>query len=304
MLDERGREGRDVPCTVVIVHYGDTQATIDQVGRVSRWATQVVVVSNDGVKDQWFRSDPAVSWIVAPRNLGYGGAVNFVATSITTPVVAVLNTDLIVPDSAAREACWVISAGLAAIVGFTMRQPSGAFLSGAGALSRTLRLASTREPSHHLAYCEWATGAAMFMSSDCLTSVRFDERYFLGMEDVDFCVRAARKGMRTCVLTVDGVVHEGGAVIGAARWYYYSTRNPIWFLRTERGEPWHLLLVLRECFLLSRVLVADIVRRRGSTRSRLMMRGIWHGLTLDPAPGSGPYSWEPIEVELGSAQHE
>lgn len=283
-----------MPCTVIIVHYGGPERTLDQVRRVRDWARQVVVVSNDGVEDQWFESDRAICWRVPSRNLGYGGGVNFAMQFASEPVVAVLNTDIVVPETVARRACGVVLKGMAAVVGLAMHRPDGRFLSGAGSLSRCLRLGRMSEPEQDLTYCEWVTGAAMFVSLPLLEEIGFDERYFLGMEDVDLCVRASRKGLRVAVLNDGDVIHDSGAVVGAARWYYYTTRNPIWFLRTERNLAWSLVLALRACALLARVLVADIVLRRGLSRSRLMALGVWHGLSLNPAPGSAPQLWEPV----------
>lgn len=290
-----GPPGR-VPATAAIVHYGATAPTLKQILAVREWASEVVVVANDGTADRWFTTDPSVRWVVPVRNLGYGGAANAAFRESEQPVVALLNTDISIPPDVAREACAAVLDGKAEIVGLSMRRPSGQFLSGAGSLSRFLLIGAMREPSDRLQYCQWVTGAAMFIASECLEKTRFDERYFLGVEDADFCLRAAELGFRTAVAGAPGTVHEGGSVIGPTRWFYYSARNPIWLVRSRRGRLVSIAVACRLGVLLVRVLAADVMKRRGYARSRLMGQGIWHGLILDPAPGDPPFEWEPIEV--------
>lgn len=285
-----------MPATAVVVHYGDSEPTLAQVAAVRQWASQVVVIANDGTADSWYESDSAVRWVVPDRNLGYGGAANAAMAESDQPLVVVLNTDISIPLATARDACEVVLEGRAGIVGLRMSRANGDFLSGAGSLSGPLLLGRMHEPADSLEFCQWVTGAAMFVSRECLEQVRFDERFFLGIEDVDFCLRARDHGYRTAVLGAPGVVHEGGKVIGSARWYYYSARNPIWFLRSRRRWPLVVALEARKVILLARVVMADLLKGRGWERSRLMALGIWHGVILHPRAGAPPFAWEPVEV--------
>lgn len=285
--------------TAVIVHYGPAEPTVEQVAAVRQWATQVVVISNDGTPDEWYESDSVVRWVVPERNLGYGGAANASLSESDQPVVVVLNTDILIPPATAREACNVVLEGRADILGLRMNSADGDFLAGAGSLSRWLLRGRMRDSTESVQYCQWVTGAAIFISRECLEHVKFDERFFLGWEDVDFCLRASDDGYETAVLGADGVVHEGGKVIGSPRWYYYAARNPIWFLRWRRGRLLSTVLAMRLIGLLARVALADLVKRRGWSRSRLMRLGIWHGMVLDLPPGDAAFAWEPIEVPVG-----
>ncbi len=68
------------------------------------------------------------------------------------------------------------------------------------------------EPSSR--YCQprrvdWATGCALFFSADTFTRIGpFDEKFFLYLEDVDWCLRARRKGVETWLVPGAVVRHE------------------------------------------------------------------------------------------------
>lgn len=129
-------------------------------------------------------------------------------------------------------------------------------------------------PSRNLGY----GGAALFARSEVVHDVRFDGSYFLGYEDSDLCEQAAHHGWATlCVSNAVGV-HAGYTTIAGPRWQYYSIRNRIWFCRRRRSRvvttaAW-LWLVL---FMLPRVMIADVVKRRGLDRSRSVIWGVVDG---------------------------
>ena len=283
--------------TALIVHYGPVEPTLRQVSEVREWAVQTLVVSNDGTKDEWFSEAQDVDWLVAPRNLGYGGAINFCLEECRGEAVAILNTDLRVPVAVAKDAGELIASRQADVLGLAARTPDGRFLSGAGRLSSFLLVGSMRQPKSEVERCDWVTGAAMFARLDCVRRVRFEEFYFLGVEDMDFCVRARDRGYLVAVLSKHYVTHDHGSVIGRSRWYYYSARNPLWFARIRGGRFRSGLLVARESALLFRVLLADLVRRRGYERTCLMAKGIWHGTIKTPSPQDLPYEWEPVSAQ-------
>lgn len=100
---------------------------------------------------------------------------------------------------------------------------------------------------------DWATGAAFhesgvadFLTAACLMISRdawertgpFDERFFLYYEDVDWCVRAASRGVPLVLVPrvlgwhVGGATNGGGANPAVIFWW---TRNRLWFVRKHRG---------------------------------------------------------------------
>ena len=60
------------------------------------------------------------------------------------------------------------------------------------------------------------SGCLMLVAREVFERVGlFDERYFFGFEDIDFCLRARAAGFRTRVAAGAVAYHQGGAAIGA-----------------------------------------------------------------------------------------
>jgi hypothetical protein len=105
----------------------------------------------------------------------------------------------------------------------------------------------------HLGYCsrfaaahDRPTAQSVDGVSGCLMLVRrevfdacglFDEDYFFGFEDLDFCLKARRAGFATVLAGMATVYHEGGRSIGAGspRRFYFAARNHL--LMARRAEP-------------------------------------------------------------------
>jgi GT2 family glycosyltransferase len=72
------------------------------------------------------------------------------------------------------------------------------------------------------------SGCAMLVAGAVFERIGFfDEDYFFGFEDVDFCLRARAAGIETAVAGNATVEHEGHASIGRAspQRIYFATRN-------------------------------------------------------------------------------
>ena len=77
---------------------------------------------------------------------------------------------------------------------------------------------------------DWASGCALFLSADSFRRVGpMDEAYFLYLEDVDWCLRAARIGIDTWFVPGAIVQHEVSRTLGGRQWSdhvrYYAYRN-------------------------------------------------------------------------------
>jgi len=87
---------------------------------------------------------------------------------------------------------------------------------------------------------DWATGCALFCSTRTFTKVGpFDEALFLYMEDLDWCLRAARLGVEVWYEPEAVVLHEVSASTGSLPQpdiLYYGCRNTYRVaLRHNRG---------------------------------------------------------------------
>ena len=89
----------------------------------------------------------------------------------------------------------------------------------------------------HAKEADWATGAAMLVSRECLAAVGpWDESFFLYSEEVDFALRARDRGFRLRYEPAAGAVHLGGeSGIDPALWALL-TRNRIRLYRARHGR--------------------------------------------------------------------
>jgi GT2 family glycosyltransferase len=89
----------------------------------------------------------------------------------------------------------------------------------------------------------FASGCALFFSKEVLQRCGFfDERFFLFWEDTDWCIRAARKGCRSCIVTAARIRHkESRSFLRTTRktYHYYLFRNKLlWMEKNLSGREW------------------------------------------------------------------
>jgi GT2 family glycosyltransferase len=129
-----------------------------------------------------------------------------------------------------------------------------------------------------------------------LEQIGMDGSYFLGGEDADLCVRARRAGWRVVCCGDAPVIHHGSQVISGPRWCYYAVRNRVWFARANFGVFAAALSWLHAGAMLPRVAVADLVKRRDLTSSRLSALGLAHAWWRKPV--GDPRLDEPIPSQV------
>ncbi len=79
---------------------------------------------------------------------------------------------------------------------------------------------------------DFASGCAMLIKKEVFRKVGFfDERYFLYLEDVDFCLKAQRKGFKIIFVPQAKLWHAnaGSSQVGGPLHDYYLTRNRLLF---------------------------------------------------------------------------
>lgn len=294
---EAGRKGdrRDMRSTAIIVHYGDVNPTVTMARAVTPFVDDVVVAVNDrSVRPVSLPAD--VEWLVMDRNLGYGTAFMRVAAGRDSDVLILLNNDLEISAESFRRCVETLRADARiGVVGPVLRLGDGRLQSGAARLTR-FRKASRPliDPGVRVQECEWVTGAAMFLRGDLVHRIGMDGSYFLGHEDVDFCVRVRRAGYKIVCHGGAPAVHHASQVITGPRWSYYSPRNRVWFARANFGIGTAVFAWLGELAVLPRVLLADLVKRRDLTSSRLRLLAAVHSWLPKPSIGDGPRVDEPL----------
>lgn len=281
--------------TAVIVHWGDPRPTIDVALRYDREGnfTKIVIVANDLQECPGVLQDSAVSWIIPPRNLGYGGGCNLGARLYPASKYVFLNADVTFKSKAISmclEALDIPDVGISAPA---LYFPDGSLQSGCGSISRHMRIPRcSKSPRQAITECDWVTGAALFCRHEVFESIGFDGSYFLGFEDVDLAYRAKLGGWKTVIVSGEITTHPARTTLKGARPVYYGARNQIWFTRRYGSLLGSFATTLYMLRGVPRVLVADAVKRRPS-HIRLMCHGLVAGWRPLPSVGE-PLLDEPI----------
>lgn len=228
-----------------------------------------VVVADNGSEDgsveflrEWESREPGITVLTLGRNLGYAAAVNAAFDAAGGEQVLLVNPDVALADPSP----------VTALVEFLDRNPkvavAGPRLAGAGgetqpsarwfpsllALAGSLpavrpfgparrsyeRYLSPSYSSRPLRV-EWVIGAAMLIRRRAFEEVGgWDERYFLYMEDADFCRRCAWAGWEVVYVPSVTLRHgyarassQRGSVLSSA-----ARRRHVWSLaRFFAGDP-------------------------------------------------------------------
>lgn len=138
----------------------------------------------------------------------------------------------------------------------------------------------------------------MFIKQDVAECVGMDGSYFLGAEDADLCIRAQRAGWLVVCCGDASATHFGSQVISGPRWNYYATRNRVWFARANFGFWCAALNWLYAVICLPRVALADLIKRRDFTSSRLALLALRHAWCTKPDRGHGSLAAEPLAARV------
>jgi len=174
---------------------------------------------------------PSARVIANDRNRGYAGGVNRALPECRAPYAFILNPDCRLIDDNVDELIAFLqnNTGVAAVgpkvvdddgkvqpscrrfpriwtfllVRSALRQMPGASTERRRYLMEDFDRKSERD-------VDWISGGAMLVRKSAIEKVGpMDERYFLYMEDVDWCRRFWRSGLRVVYLPVSTVVHAG-----------------------------------------------------------------------------------------------
>ena len=225
--------------TILIVEYHCIWQVSTCIASLRKWLGtlewECVVVSNSEYTEREnnkYRDELACDhYAASPKNLGYAGGVNLGAKYSTAPLLFILNPDSILQDTSVvgmirwfSELSTTGAAGPKVVDEEGLLQPScrrfpypWTFLLTRSFLSKTA--AGKRESSRYFmgefdhqqsCYVDWVSGGAMLIDVKALNAVGgFDERYFLYMEDVDFCKSLYNVGYKVAYYTEASVMHAG-----------------------------------------------------------------------------------------------
>ncbi len=229
-------------------------------------ATEVIVIDNaspDGSVDAVRRDFPAVRLLGSPSNVGFAAAANHAARKAAGEAILFLNPDSeIDQDVVSSPADYLRAHREAGALGLKILDPDGSLqlsvrrfpdfsvalfnrysfltrLFPRNPFSRRYLMSDWEHDA--IAEVDWVSGACIMTTRAVLERVGyFDEGYFWGFEDVDFCQRLHRAGLGVLYYPAVAVRHEIGAsartvpvkaLVARHRgmWRYYRrwlSRNP------------------------------------------------------------------------------
>ena len=101
-----------------------------------------------------------------------------------------------------------------------------------------------------ISYVNFIEGSAMLIKCSKLSRKDLmNKKYFLYMEDVDFCYRFYKNNMLLAVTSMSKIWHKVSASNVSNNKIYYLTRNLIWFMR-ENTTPVEYMLFLLHLFII------------------------------------------------------
>lgn len=198
---------------------------------------EVIVVdnaSNDGAPAMVESEFPHVRLIRNARNLGFAAAVNIGERAAAGDVVVLLNPDsILTSDPFAAPAVFLRANRDVGVVGIKILDPDGGlqlsvrrFPGLQAALFNRYSLLTRLWPTNPFssrylmtdwrhdeqADVDWVSGACLLTTRQVLDRVGpLDEGYFWGFEDVDFCQRVHKAGLRVVYYPQTSVIHVIGA---------------------------------------------------------------------------------------------
>jgi len=246
--------------SVVIVEYHCmelVQKCLASVRRhLSEIQTECIVVSNSAYTEKQLKQFRATlvdaTLVTSNRNLGYAGGVNVGMREAQGKYAYILNPDCMLADGNIVEIIDLMERHKSwAIAGPKVTDERGAVqpscrrfpkpwtflllrtglsrLSGAGReRDRYLMNDFDRLGSRNV---DWVSGGATIVKSAILGDIGgMDDRYFLYMEDVDFCRMAWQKGYSVVYCPLSNVVHTGRHESIKVKWGMFANRHLYWHI--------------------------------------------------------------------------
>ncbi len=195
-------------------------------------ASECIVVDNgstDGSPDAVAAEFPGARLLRMIRNRGFGSAVNAAAEASRGEFLLVLNSDArLEPGAAAALVDALRRVPRAGMAGALLRNEDGtpqrscaaeprlwSEILGHGAATRLAPGAwgpAAERPGAETVPVETLVGACFAIRRDCLREIGpLDERFFLFLEETDWCVRARRAGWKVLLVPAARAVHAQGA---------------------------------------------------------------------------------------------
>jgi hypothetical protein len=162
--------------------------------------------------------DPRVRVLASDHNAGYGRATNAGLRAVRSAAALVLNQDVVLARGAVRALLDVGRTMGAWLVGPRLVNAHGVIAASKERFPWPLRWQAPPSgcPATPGRFVPWIPGAALLLMPG-YTGLRFDERFFMYVEDEDLCARVWATGGRV-VLATDTIVMHAGGTAARQRW--------------------------------------------------------------------------------------
>jgi len=236
--------------SIIIVDYNSSDFTIDLIKNLEEKLIglryEIIVVNNNptGEADEKIRKFckdfSNLTIIKAQKNLGFGAGNNLGAKEAKGEYLLLLNPDTKVVDNSIQK-----------MLDFLAKRPEvgaltpllyqgdqktlqrhffGRFQTLFGIITRSQRGKIPRKTMDFF-YSEMVTGASMMIRRELFNKIdRFDENFFMYIEDEDLCRRIVKLGLKNAVITSAKIIHfEGQSSTSLEKKkFYYKSQDYYW----------------------------------------------------------------------------
>lgn len=236
--------------SVVIVSFNTKKLTINCLRSIFRYTKnincEVIVVDNastDGSREDLKKQklqNKNLMVVFNERNLGFAAANNIGIKRSKGRYILLLNSDTLIRDNILREIVeWMDKNPKVGIATCALKNLDGSLQGTGGYFPSLIRVFSWMtiqdlpfvdhiiKPFHPMRSksfskgsafytkereLDWVTGAFFLFRREIVKDIGLlDEKYFMYVEEVDFCFRAKKKGWRVWYLPQWSIIHYGGA---------------------------------------------------------------------------------------------
>jgi GT2 family glycosyltransferase len=186
---------------------------------------EIIVVDNhsqDGSIEMLEKDFKYIKLIKNKENFGFAKAVNQGIITAKGDYVLLVNSDMIVPEEAIEEMLAISEKHQIGILGPKLVYPNnklqgsvGYFPSGVTEFFTKTRLYKIfnygryiKPKFQRLTEVDWVSGGFMLIKKEVIDKIRFfDEKFFMYVEDVDFCYRAKKAGFKVAFTPAVSIIH-------------------------------------------------------------------------------------------------
>lgn len=246
--------------SIIIVDYNSIKDTLECIESIKKSDLEgidfeIIVVNNNPKNDiahQLLRKYPEVSLIRAEKNKGMGGGNNVGINNAQGEIILILNPDIRVKyDSIILLYRYIINNDNAGIVGPKLLNIDGSLqyscLRFPEVLTPIFRRTSLgkvfkekndsflmKDFDHEdIRDVDWLTGSCLMIRKT--DKLRFDKRYFMYFEDIDFCKTAKKNNLKVVYNPQSVVIHEHKRESAKKTWYIAPFRSS---LAREHIKSW------------------------------------------------------------------